>query len=73
MGYAMGARWASDAIDKMKRIYIPLISYTIYICTICLLCKLTSRLGAVWYRGSYRGAAPVDHMCMELLEGRSLG
>jgi len=49
------------------------VSYTIYICTICLLCKLTSRLGAVCYRRSYRGTASVDRVCVELLGGRSLG
>ena len=37
-----------------------------YIYSVCLLYKLASRLGAIWYRGSHRGTASVVHMLCPL-------
>ena len=41
--------------------------------SVCLLCKLASGLGAIWYRGSHKGTTPVVCVCMESLRVRSLG
>ena len=40
--------------------------------SVCLLCKLASGLGAIWYRGSHKGATPVVRICVELLGVGSL-